>query len=158
MSANILQQRARALRLHGVPRAPGTKSPTQNGFRRCCNGKKMNSYGVVSNVASKAHNSDDSKPSINSTGAGRHDAIVGRLEAMLALDFLKDAANVVLVGPNGVGKTMLRQKYSRIKHSLPDIPRFSLLPDNYSVILPRAKGCCFTEGGCDTTVRRPTRD
>ena len=26
---------------------------------------------------------------------------------MLALDFLKDAANVVLVGPNGVGKTML---------------------------------------------------
>jgi DNA replication protein DnaC len=29
------------------------------------------------------------------------------LEAMLALDFLKDAANVVLVGPNGVGKTML---------------------------------------------------
>ncbi len=29
------------------------------------------------------------------------------LEAMLTLDFLKDAANVVLVGPNGVGKTML---------------------------------------------------
>lgn len=29
------------------------------------------------------------------------------LEAMLALDFLKDAANVVLVGPNGVGKSML---------------------------------------------------
>lgn len=29
------------------------------------------------------------------------------IEQILALDFLKDAANVVLMGPNGVGKTML---------------------------------------------------
>ena len=31
------------------------------------------------------------------------------LEAMMALDFLNEAANVVLVGPNGVGKTTLAQ-------------------------------------------------
>lgn len=31
----------------------------------------------------------------------------GAIEAILTLDFLQDAANVILVGPNGVGKTML---------------------------------------------------
>ena len=31
----------------------------------------------------------------------------GAVEALLALDFLKEAANVVLVGPNGVGKSTL---------------------------------------------------
>jgi len=31
------------------------------------------------------------------------------IEALMALDFLHDAANVVLVGPNGVGKSMVAQ-------------------------------------------------
>ena len=31
------------------------------------------------------------------------------LEALMALDFLKEAANVVLIGPNGVGKSMWAQ-------------------------------------------------
>ena len=31
------------------------------------------------------------------------------IEALMALDFLNDAANVVLVGPNGVGKSMVAQ-------------------------------------------------
>jgi DNA replication protein DnaC len=31
----------------------------------------------------------------------------GALEAILTLDFIQEAANVVLIGPNGVGKTML---------------------------------------------------
>jgi DNA replication protein DnaC len=31
------------------------------------------------------------------------------IEALMALDFLEDAANVVLVGPNGVGKSMIAQ-------------------------------------------------
>ena len=31
------------------------------------------------------------------------------IDALMALDFLKDATNVVLVGPNGVGKTTLAQ-------------------------------------------------
>jgi DNA replication protein DnaC len=31
------------------------------------------------------------------------------VEALMALDFLKEAANVVLVGPNGVGKSTLAQ-------------------------------------------------
>lgn len=31
------------------------------------------------------------------------------IEALMSLDFLKDASNVVLVGPNGVGKTTLAQ-------------------------------------------------
>jgi DNA replication protein DnaC len=34
------------------------------------------------------------------------------VEALMALDFLKDATNVVLVGPNGVGKSMLAQNIS----------------------------------------------
>jgi len=33
----------------------------------------------------------------------------GAIEALMALDFLNDAANVVLVGPNGVGKSTLAQ-------------------------------------------------
>jgi DNA replication protein DnaC len=31
------------------------------------------------------------------------------IEALMSLDFLREAANVVLVGPNGVGKSMLAQ-------------------------------------------------
>jgi DNA replication protein DnaC len=31
------------------------------------------------------------------------------IEALMALDFLQDAANIVLVGPNGVGKSMVAQ-------------------------------------------------
>ena len=31
------------------------------------------------------------------------------VEALMALDFLKDTSNAVLVGPNGVGKSMLAQ-------------------------------------------------
>ena len=31
------------------------------------------------------------------------------VDALMTLDFLKDAANVVFVGPNGVGKSMLAQ-------------------------------------------------
>ena len=31
------------------------------------------------------------------------------VEALMALDFLADATNVVLVGPNGVGKSMIAQ-------------------------------------------------
>lgn len=31
----------------------------------------------------------------------------GAIEALMSLDFLREAANAVLVGPNGVGKTML---------------------------------------------------
>ena len=31
------------------------------------------------------------------------------IEALMALDFLDDATNVVLVGPNGVGKSMIAQ-------------------------------------------------
>jgi DNA replication protein DnaC len=33
----------------------------------------------------------------------------GAVEALMSLDFLKEAANVVLIGPNGVGKSMLAQ-------------------------------------------------
>ena len=33
----------------------------------------------------------------------------GAIEALMSLDFLREAANAVLVGPNGIGKTMLAQ-------------------------------------------------
>jgi len=33
----------------------------------------------------------------------------GAVEALMGLDFLQEAANIVLIGPNGVGKSMLAQ-------------------------------------------------
>lgn len=33
----------------------------------------------------------------------------GAIEALMTLDFLREASNIVLVGPNGVGKSMLAQ-------------------------------------------------
>jgi DNA replication protein DnaC len=33
----------------------------------------------------------------------------GAVEALMSLDFLQEAANVVLIGPNGVGKSMIAQ-------------------------------------------------
>jgi hypothetical protein len=41
-----------------------------------------------------------------STGPGPSSATALRCEELMTLDFMKDASNVVLVGPNGVGKSM----------------------------------------------------
>src|SRR4051794_41715142 len=44
-----------------------------------------------------------------STGAWPKRCDRAAIEALMALDFLADATNVVLVGPNGVGKSTLAQ-------------------------------------------------
>ena len=35
----------------------------------------------------------------------------GAIEAILTLEFIQEAANVILIGPNGVGKTMLGKEH-----------------------------------------------
>lgn len=106
MSTNILQQRARALRLHGLLAhwneiADAEWLPTllqweetellRRSLERRIKSAQLGRFKAVDQF-------DWSWP----TRCDRR-----TIEAILALDFLKDAANVVLVGPNGVGKTML---------------------------------------------------
>jgi DNA replication protein DnaC len=106
MSTNILQQRAHALRLHGLLAhwneiADAEWLPTllqweenellRRSLERRIKSAQLGRFKAVDQF-------DWSWP----TRCDRR-----TIEAMLALDFLKDAANVVLVGPNGVGKTML---------------------------------------------------
>jgi DNA replication protein DnaC len=106
MSTNILQQRAHTLRLHGLLAhwneiADAEWLPTllqweenellRRSLERRLKSAQLGRFKAVDQF-------DWSWP----TRCDRQ-----TIEAMLQLDFLKDAANVVLVGPNGVGKTML---------------------------------------------------
>jgi DNA replication protein DnaC len=106
MSADILQQRARTLRLHGLLAhwneiADAEWLPTllqweenellRRSLERRCKGAQLGRFKAVDQF-------DWNWP----TRCDRR-----AVEAVMALDFLQDAANVVLIGPNGVGKTML---------------------------------------------------
>jgi len=106
MSTDILRQRACALRLHGVIAhwneiADAVWLPTllqweENELLKRSLERRMKSAQLG---RFKAVDQFDWEWPIRCDRRA--------LEAMLALEFLKDSANVVLVGPNGVGKTML---------------------------------------------------
>jgi DNA replication protein DnaC len=106
MSVEMLQQRAHALRLHGLLAhwneiADAEWLPTllqweehellRRSLERRVKSAQLGRFRAVNEF-------DWSWP----TRCDRH-----AVEAALTLDFLQDAANVVLIGPNGVGKTML---------------------------------------------------
>jgi DNA replication protein DnaC len=106
MSNDILQNRARALRLHGI----------------IAHWNEISNAEWLPTMLQWEENEllrRSLERRIKSAQLGRFKAVDqfdwnwptrcdrGALEAILALDFLKDAANVVLIGPNGVGKTML---------------------------------------------------
>jgi DNA replication protein DnaC len=106
MSTNILQQRARTLRLHGIIAhwneiadaewLPPLLQWEENELLRRSLERRLKSAQLGRFKA--VDQFDWSWP----TRCDRR-----AIESMLTLDFLKDASNVVLVGPNGVGKTML---------------------------------------------------
>ncbi len=105
-TSDLLRQRAQALRLHGVlahwmqvVEAPWLPPLLQweedeqikRSLERRLKGAKLGRF--------KALNEFDWKwPKRCERGA---------VEALMTLEFLKDAANVILIGPNGVGKTTL---------------------------------------------------
>ena len=64
------------------------------------------------------------------------------IEALTSLDFLKDATNVVLVGPNGIGKTLIAKN---IAHQA--------LIHGHSVLLPRPASCSATSPRSIATPR-----
>ncbi|HTO59231.1 MAG TPA: IS21-like element helper ATPase IstB [Pseudomonadales bacterium] len=106
MSHDLLRQRAQALRLHGllahwneVADAPWLPTLLQweenehlrRSLERRVKGAQLGRFKALDQF-------DWTWPTKCDRAA---------IEAILTLDFLNDAANVVLVGPNGVGKTML---------------------------------------------------
>jgi DNA replication protein DnaC len=106
MSADLLQQRAQALRFHGLLAhwneiADATWLPTllqweeqehlRRSLERRLKGAQLGRFKALDQF-------DWHWPTKCDRAA---------IEAILTLDFLKDAASVVIVGPNGVGKTML---------------------------------------------------
>jgi DNA replication protein DnaC len=106
MSIDILRQRARALRLHGIIAhwseiadaawLPPLLQWEENELLKRSLERRMKSAQLGRFKAVDQFDWAWPKRCDRRT-----------LEAILTLDFLKDAANVVLVGPNGVGKTML---------------------------------------------------
>jgi DNA replication protein DnaC len=106
MSADLLRQRAHALRLHGLLAhwneiADAAWLPTllqweeseliRRSLERRVKGAQLGRFKGIDQF-------DWGWPA----RCDRH-----AVEATLTLEFLQDAANVVLIGPNGVGKTML---------------------------------------------------
>lgn len=106
MSSDLLQQRARTLHLHGLLAhwneiADATWLPTllqweenehiRRSLERRVKGAQLGQFRTLDQF-------DWSWPK-------RCDRRT--IETVLTLEFLQDAANVVLIGPNGVGKTML---------------------------------------------------
>lgn len=106
MSTDLLQQRARALHLHGLLAhwneiADAAWIPTllqweenehiRRSLERRVKGAQLGQFRTLDQF-------DWSWPK-------RCDRRT--IETVLTLEFLQDAANVVLIGPNGVGKTML---------------------------------------------------
>jgi DNA replication protein DnaC len=71
------------------------------------------------------------------------------VEALMALDFLKEAANVVLVGPNGVGKSTLAQNIAHQAliegHTVLFTTAGQLLGDLCALtVIPRCAAACAT--------------
>jgi len=106
MTTDLLRQRAKALRLHGLL-AHWTEidetswlatlvqweeeEQLRRSLERRLKGARLGRFKAVDQF-------DWSWP----TRCDR-----ATIEAILALDFIQEAANVILIGPNGVGKTML---------------------------------------------------
>jgi DNA replication protein DnaC len=106
MSTDILQQRARALRLHGLLAhwneiADAEWLPTLLQWEE----SELLRRSLERRVKSAQLGRFKAVDQFDWNWPARCDRRT--VEAMLALDFLQDAANVVLIGPNGVGKTML---------------------------------------------------
>ena len=105
---DLLRNRARALELHGLlahwSETAGDPWPamlidweeqerTRRGLERRLREAKIGSFKPICDF-------DWNWPKVCDRAA---------IEALMALDFLDDATNVVLVGPNGVGKSMIAQ-------------------------------------------------
>ena len=70
-------------------------------------------------------------------------------EALMALDFLKDATNAILVGPNGVGKSTLARNIAH-QASSTVTPCCSPAPVNCSATSPRSTAIPPCAGACVT--------
>ena len=79
------------------------------GLRHYSVGRSRNAPAAVWNAGCAPLISAASNRSATSTGHGPNDAIGPAVDALMTLEFLKDATNVVLVGPNGVGKSTIAQ-------------------------------------------------
>ena len=60
------------------------------------------------------------------------------IEALMALDFLKEAANIVVVGPNGVGKSTLAQNIA------------------HQALIQGTRSCSPARASCSATFARST--
>jgi|SRR5580658_66303 DNA replication protein DnaC len=106
MTTDLLRQRAKALRLHGLLAHWSEIDETswlatlvqweeeeqlRRSLERRLKGARLGRFKAVDQF--------------DWTWPTRCDR--STIEAILALDFIQEAANVILIGPNGVGKTML---------------------------------------------------
>jgi DNA replication protein DnaC len=106
MTTDLLRQRAKALRLYGLLAhwneiAETSWRPTlvqweeeehiRRSLERRLKGARLGRFKAIDQF-------DWNWPTRCDRGA---------IEAVLTLDFIQEAANIVLVGPNGLGKTMI---------------------------------------------------
>ena len=106
MTTDLLRQRAKALRLYGL-------------LAHWTDISEASCLSTLVQWEEEEHIRRSLEPRLKTARLGRFKAIDqfdwnwstrcgrGSIEAILTLDFIPEAANVVLIGPNGVGKTML---------------------------------------------------
>ena len=101
-----LEQQLQALKLPGLL-AHSTRSATSPGSPSSSPGKRRSAPAAASSAACAAPASAPSSPSPTSTGAGPRRSTATRSRTSSASTGSPTATNVVLVGPNGVGKTLI---------------------------------------------------
>ena len=97
---------------------------TTNGSYNCSIGRSRNAQVVDSLVASKPHiwgNSVRWLHDFDWKWPRKVDR--AQIEDLFTLDFVAEGANVVVLGPNGVGKTMIAQNlcYQAVLHGVPTL-------------------------------------
>ena len=106
---DTLRARAEALHAAWVADHTGPRSRPSPGWRRCSTGRSSNAPArSLERRLSAAHIGRFKTTPATSTGPWPKHCDRAAVDALITLDFLKEAANVVFVGPNGVGKSMFK--------------------------------------------------
>jgi DNA replication protein DnaC len=108
MTDDLLLQRAQALHLHGLV-AHWPEIVGQPWLEALIGGEEQERQRRSLERRLQAAHIGAFKPACDFDWTWPRRCDRAALEALMALDFLREAANVVLIGPNGVGKSMWAQ-------------------------------------------------
>jgi DNA replication protein DnaC len=104
-------------------------SSVSRGQRACWRLKTASDSAEVSSAARVMHASENLSYSWTSIATGPSSRIRTLLAELFTFDFLEQTANIIIVGPNGLGKTMIAKNLLRLAVSRGCTARFTVASD-----------------------------